>query len=113
MTLYESISSRTAETKDLMTLITKCETDYMKYKSNTEDIYSQIIELCPTINDKANYDLLDYFKYLYEYVSVSVENTDPVEVIDKVLISKGFKEKTKDFEKLKELIVSLITLDKY
>jgi len=111
MTLYESISSRTAETKDLMALIRICETDYMKYKSNTEEIYSQIIELCPSINEDVNHDLLDYLDYLYTYVSVA--DVDPVEVIEKVLISKGFKDKTKDFEKLKELIIALITVDEY
>jgi len=111
MTLYENISSRTAETKDLGAFIASCETDYLKYKADTEEIYLQIIELCPSINEDTNCDLLDYLNYLY--INASMANVDPVEVIDIVLISKGFKDKTKNFKKLRELINALIILDKY
>ncbi len=106
MNLYESISSKINEKKDLITIIKDCEEEYQTQKKYAEDIYSQIVELCPMINEDNNSDVLDFLEYLCTYVMM--DNIDPTEAIETVLIEKGYKENTKDFDKLMELVHLLI-----
>ncbi len=102
MNLYESISKSINEKKDTMEVITKAKEEYTTYVNERDDLYIKIVGLCPTITEDDD-DVLDFLRYLRGYLML--ENIHPRDAIETYLISKDYKDKTEDFDKLVDLII--------
>lgn len=105
MNLYESISKSINKKVDTMEVITRAKEEYKNRANDRNDLYIKIVGLCPAITED-NDDLLDFLEFLYDYVTM--ENMFARDVIGTYLISKEYKDKAEDFDKLVSLIMDFI-----
>lgn len=107
MSLYESISNSMNSEKEMMKLIASAKTEYSSRISSKQDSYVRILELCPSINDEEDGDVLDFLEYLGNYAFM--KNIERKNVIETYLISKGYKDMVIDFNEFVNLIIEFVS----
>lgn len=107
MNLYEAVSNNIKGKNELVDKVKQIREEYEKYIDKRNDLYLQIIDICPILNNEANDDL-EFISYLHE--SIALEGLNPADALNTYLISKGYKDKINDFDTLVKLLNKYLSI---
>ncbi len=107
MNLYEAVSKNIKANNDLVENLEQMKKEYEVYITKQKELYLQIIDVCPEFKEEDNNDL-DFLGYLFK--NIYLYSVEPITPLNVFLISKGYKDKTDDFDKLVELLISYLTI---